>query len=115
MAAGDTTGVAKDALVIDVAAVPCSRSKSPPHPTCLRFRSFVFLQVSCFLVSVLRGLHFVADNSRAFHPSVLLIPFHFEGVDLGVEEWIDRISSKGVLVVSSSGNKKGKALSAQAN
>ena len=44
------------------------------------------------LVSVLDGLRLVMENAKDFHPAVLVMPFHFRGVDPGVEEMIDRKS-----------------------
>lgn len=56
------------------------------------------------LVDLLIGLQWVLDNVDFFRPAVVLLSLHVRGIDLGIEDVIQKITEAGVLIVTSAGN-----------
>ena len=107
--AGNLLGVAKEATLIDVAALRCPRTKKSANPTreshCWHVCHGTKLLLSS--VSILAGLRFVEENAADSLPAILLLPFHLDGIDPGVEDMISRVYEKGIFVVASAGDKAG--------
>ncbi|GMH40773.1 hypothetical protein BSKO_08677 [Bryopsis sp. KO-2023] len=78
-------GVAKDAQLMAVQVLPCYGKG--------------------LSADLLKGLHWVKDNIDFYKPAIVSMSLHLQkGVDPGVEDLIEKITQKGVLVITSAGN-----------